>query len=57
MMPLVFELIALLALFALGFVSGRIWQIRQEEVRRRSHQLDEEPGFKISTARLPIPLN
>jgi hypothetical protein len=56
-MPLVFELIAALALFALGFVLGRSWEIRQQKIRLRSRHLDEEPGFKIPTARLPIPLN
>jgi hypothetical protein len=55
MAPLVFELMAILALFALGFVFGRTWEIRQEEIRRRS--LDDEAGFRIPTARLPIPLN
>jgi hypothetical protein len=54
MMPLVFELITMLALLALGFVFRRIWEIRQEEIRQRS---DGEAGFRIPTAHLPIPLN
>jgi hypothetical protein len=55
MMPLVFELITMLALLALGFVFGRIWEIRQE-IRRRTASADEA-GYIIRTARLPTPLN
>ena len=54
MMPMS-ELITLLALLALGFVFGRMWHIRQEEIRQRSRELDA--GFKIPTARLPMPLD
>ena len=32
MMPLVFELITILAVLGLGFVLGRIWKIRQQEI-------------------------
>ena len=57
MMPLVFQLITMLALLALGFVFGRIWEIRQQEIRQTSQPLDDKPGFEIPTAHLPIPLN
>jgi hypothetical protein len=52
MMPLVFELIVMLALLTAGFVFGRIWEMRQELIRRRSQVLDNA-GFNIPTARLP----
>ena len=51
MMPLVFQLITMLALLALGFVFGRIWEIRQQEIRQTSQPLDDKPGFEIPTAR------
>jgi hypothetical protein len=50
MMPLVFQLITMLALLALGFVCGRIWEIRQI-----SQRLDDDPGVRIPTAHLPSP--
>ena len=56
MAPLVFELIAMLALFALGFVFGRIWEIRQKKVQQRPKWLNDKPGFEIPIAHLPIPL-
>jgi hypothetical protein len=52
----VFEVIAVLASLAVGFVFGRIWEIRQEirrDVRRKSQRLDDA-GFRIPTAHLPI---
>jgi hypothetical protein len=49
MMPLVFELITMLALIALGSVFGRMWEMRQHEIRKRSRQ-DDKPGFRIPTA-------
>ena len=52
MMPLVFELITMLAIFALGFVFGRIWRIHLQEIRQRS-QDDPATGFRIPTAHLP----
>ena len=36
-MPLVFELITMLALCALGFVFGRLWEIRQQTIRQHLH--------------------
>jgi hypothetical protein len=56
MMPLVFELITLLALLALGFVFGRMREMRQQEIRQRSRP-DDKPSFSIPTAHLPTPLN
>ena len=49
MMPLVFELITILAVLGLGFVLGRIWEIRQQEILR---QKNEKAGFEIPTAYL-----
>jgi hypothetical protein len=37
MMPLVFELITMLAVLGLGFVLGQLWEIRQQEILRRKH--------------------
>jgi len=51
MMPLVFELITILAVFALGFLFGRIWKIHLQEIRQRSQ--DDQAGFRIPTAHLP----
>jgi uncharacterized membrane protein len=51
----VFELITMLAIFALGFVFGRIWKIHLQEIRQRSQ--DDQAGFRIPTAHLPYPLN
>jgi hypothetical protein len=54
-MPFVFELIAMLAMLALGFVLGRIWEIRQQMIKKRDH---EEANFRrIPTARLPAAQN
>jgi hypothetical protein len=40
---------AILAAFAFGFVSGRIWQIRRDELARRD-------GFALPPiARIPLP--
>jgi hypothetical protein len=50
MMPLVFELITMLAVLGLGFVLGRMWEIRQQEVLRRKQ---EKAGFAIPTAHIP----
>ena len=52
MMPLVFELIIMLALLVLGFVCGRVWEIRRE-LRQRS-RLDDNAGSMIPTAQIPI---
>jgi hypothetical protein len=49
--PLVFELITMLALCALGFVFGRLWEIRQQTIRQIEAM--EASGFKIPTAHLP----
>ena len=48
MMPLVFELITMLAVLGLGFVLGRVWEIRQQEILQRKHD-----GFEIPTAHIP----
>ena len=53
MMPLVFELIIMLALLVLGFVCGRVWEIRRE-LRQRSQRLDDNAGSMIPTAQIPI---
>ena len=50
MMPIVFELITMLAVLGLGFVLGRIWEVRQQEILRRDHESD---GFRIPTAHIP----
>ena len=50
MMPIVFELITMLAVLGLGFVLGRIWEVRQQEILRRDHERD---GFRIPTAHIP----
>jgi hypothetical protein len=49
MMPIVFELITMLAVFGLGFVLGRMWKIRQQEFR----QDHERAGLGIPTAHIP----
>jgi hypothetical protein len=45
----VFDLITMLALLGLAFVFGRMWEIRQQEIRR-DHEGD---GFRIPTAHIP----
>ena len=37
-MDIVFELVTMLAALALGFVLGRIWEIRRELQREQSHR-------------------
>jgi hypothetical protein len=55
MMPFVFELITMLAMLALGFVLGRIWEIRQQMIKKREH---EEANFRrIPTAHLTAEQN
>jgi hypothetical protein len=55
MMPLVFELITMLAVLTLGFVLGRIWEIRQHLIKKRGH---EEADFRrIPTAHLTAEQN
>jgi len=50
-MPFVFELITMLAVLALGFVLGRIWEIRQQMIKKREHG---QANFRrIPTAHLP----
>jgi hypothetical protein len=51
MMPLVFEVITMLAVLALGFVLGRIWEIRQQTIIQREH---ERANLRIPTAHLPL---
>ena len=46
----VFELITMLAVLGLGFVLGRIWEIRQQEILQRKH---EKAGFEIPIAHIP----
>ena len=50
MMPIVFELITMLAVLGLGFVLGRMWEIWQQEILRLKH---EKAGFEIPTAHIP----
>jgi len=45
----VFELIAMLAVLGIAFVLGRMWEVRQQEIRR-DH---EGSGFRIPTAHIP----
>lgn len=47
----VLELIAVLAVLGLAFVLGRMWEIRQQEIR----QDHEGYGFRIPTAHIPQP--
>jgi hypothetical protein len=55
MMPFAFELITMLAMLALGFVLGRIWEIRQQMIKKRER---EEADFRrIPTARLTVEQN
>ena len=49
-MPIVFELIAMLAVLGLGFVLGRLWEIRQQEILQRKY---EQARFEIPTAHIP----
>ena len=49
-MAMIFEVITMLSALALGFVLGRIWEIRQGEISQR---LDDNLGFRIPTAHLP----
>ena len=49
MMSIGFELITMLAGLGLGFVVGRMWEIRQQEILR---QKNEKAGFEIPTAYL-----
>jgi hypothetical protein len=51
MMPLVFELITMLAFFALGVVFGRLWEIRQQSIRQIQRM--DATGFNVPTAHLP----
>jgi len=50
MMPLVFELIIMLAVLTLGFVLGRIWEIRRQTIIQQKH---ESADLRIPTAHLP----
>jgi hypothetical protein len=43
MMPFAFELMTMLALLAVGFVFGRIWEIRRQMIRKREK---EEADFR-----------
>ena len=45
----VFELIAMLAVLGIAFVLGRMWEVRQQEIRR-DHEGD---GLRIPTAHIP----
>lgn len=60
-MAMVFELVTILAMLALGFVLGRIWEIRQEI--RRNQQITNgrvdgalagqiQTGYRVPTASL-----
>jgi hypothetical protein len=51
MMPLVFELITMFAALTLGFVLGRIWEIRRTIIRQENEPVD----LRIPTAHIPIP--
>jgi len=49
MILIVVELITLLAVLGLGFVLGRTWEIRKQEILRLKH---EKVGFEIPTAHI-----
>ena len=62
-MAMVFELLAMLSALALGFVLGRIWEIRQEiqrdqHVAHRERRFDDglagqvQTGYRLPTAHL-----
>jgi hypothetical protein len=50
MMPLVFELITMLAALTLGFVLGRMWEIRRTIIQREN---ERPPDLRIPTAHIP----
>ena len=55
MMRFAFELITIVAMLALAFVLGRVWEIRQQMIKKREH---EEANFRrIPTARLTAEQN
>jgi hypothetical protein len=55
MMRFAFELITIVAMLAIAFVLGRIWEIRQQMIKKREH---EEANFRqIPTARLTAEQN
>ena len=55
MMRFAFETITIVAMLALTFVLGRIWEIRQQLIKKREH---EEANFRrIPTARLTAKQN
>jgi hypothetical protein len=55
MMPFVFELMTMLAMLALGFALGRVWEIRQQMIKKRN---DEEVEYRrIPTAHLTVEQN
>jgi hypothetical protein len=66
-MSMIFELVTMVAVFALGLVLGRIWEIRQEFRRDQSHRRhaanrehradgglagDVQSSYRLPTARL-----
>jgi hypothetical protein len=55
MMPFAFELITMLAMLALGFVLGRVWEIRQQMIKKREQE--EAEYRRIPTARLTAEQN
>ena len=54
MMPFAFEPITMLAMLALGFVLGRIWEIRQQMIKKREC---EEADRRIPTAHITAEQN
>ena len=50
-MAMIFELITMLAVLALGFVLGRIWEIRREI--RRSQRVTRHHGAEAAFADQP----
>ena len=62
-MAMIFELLTMLSALALGFVLGRIWEIRHEiqrnrHVANRHHRVDDglagqfQTGYRLPTAHL-----
>ena len=53
-MLLVCNLATILAMFVLGIILGRIWEMRKE-VRKNRFPQQHETGFSVPTARLSEP--
>jgi hypothetical protein len=54
MMPFVFELMTMLAMLALGFALGRVWEIRRQMIKERNEEVEYR---RIPTAHLTVEQN